>query len=161
MGTHVSHVVVEKQPIQLAASCKGSQNAKFDYKTEVDMQRLFKEDDTYKDAKVMQGRIWKSAPVRAAVKDVRPTPVAATGASSYPLHTITVGDLVGGIVTHTSWLGACVNIGAEIEGFVDQATFGSLELEVGSFIHGLRVEVVDVPGAQLLLDGTKARIMKL
>lgn len=160
--THVSNVVVEEKPNQLGTLCKGSQNVKCNHKSEAEIQKLVQEDDISKDAKAMQGRTWKSAPARAAIKEVPPTPVAATtGLCSYPLHTITVGDLVGGIITHTSWLGACVNIGAEIEGFVDQATLANLEFEIGSLIHGLRVEVVDVPGSQLLLDGTKARIMTL
>lgn len=90
--------------------------------------------------------------------------VAAAGgnSNSYSLHDIAVGDVVGGVVTHTSWVGPFVNIGTEVEGFIDPVTLSpELVLQAGDLICGLRVELVDPEKPKLLLDGANARTMTL
>lgn len=87
---------------------------------------------------------------------------AGGNSNSYSLHDIAVGDMVGGVVTHTSWVGPFVNIGTEVEGFIDPVTLSpDLVLQAGDLICGLRVELVDPGKPKLLLDGSNARTVTL
>jgi len=55
---------------------------------------------------------------------------------------------------HTSWAGAFVNIGVEVDGFVDAGSLpGRTKLNAGDLVCGLRVERVDVEKPKLMLSG--------
>jgi len=73
-----------------------------------------------------------------------------------------VGSIVGGFVTHSSWMGAFVNVGAGIDGLVDVSLFpAGEEVKTGDFITNLTVQEVDLAAPRLLLNAVRARVVRL
>jgi len=90
---------------------------------------------------------------------LQPSPGAELGARS--LRKLNVGSKVGGIVTRSTWLGALVDIGAEMDGLVgvEDMQRSGLRLRVGYFVKGLIIREVDLKSSRLLLSAKRAQIV--
>lgn len=80
------------------------------------------------------------------------------GRLTVSLREVKVGAEVSGIVVHSSWVGALIDIGTNIDGLVDAARMPSgLKLKAGDEVFGLLVREVDLVTPRLILDARKVR----
>lgn len=96
----------------------------------------------------VKGRCWVAKPNKSKV----PT-TGAKGFTKRRLSALSVGMEVGGVILHSSWLGAFVNVGAAIDGFVNSSDMPeAIKLNAGDFVTGLVVREIDLTTPRLLLS---------
>lgn len=96
----------------------------------------------------VKGRCWVAKPNKSKV----PT-TGAKGSTKRRLSALSVGMEVGGVILHSSWLGAFVNVGAAIDGFVNSSDMPeAIKLNAGDFVDGLVVREIDLTTPRLLLS---------
>lgn len=103
------------------------------------------------------GRCWASRSRSSPAQAVEGTEKGAR--SQRTLTALSVGSKVGGVILHSTWLGAFVNIGAEIDGFIEvQDLPPQRKLSAGDFVTGLVVREVDLSAPRLLLSAVQAKV---
>ncbi|CAK9088816.1 unnamed protein product [Durusdinium trenchii] len=77
----------------------------------------------------------------------------ADGVEARHLSALKVGMQVGGVILHSCWLGVFVNIGAEIDGFVEASEMPEgMNFNAGDFVTGLVLREIDLEKPRLLLS---------
>eukprot|EP00435_Cladocopium_sp_Y103_P035602 s33_g9.t1 len=110
------------------------------------------EGDSRESGVEVNGRCWVAKASKSKVPGTK-------GFVKRRLSALSVGMEVEGEILHSSWLGAFVNVGAAIDGFVNSLDMPeAIKLKAGDLVSGLVVREIDLNAPRLLLSAANVMV---